>query len=220
MLNTLTLKSKRILTTTVLSVVASLACAQTSLEPANNTEELLLGTSSPDILLQRGDVRDDLQLSMDQSIKLFDLQDKVQSEEEQLATPAAEGDDSPQVSYEAIRKYATEQIDLLLTPDQNKRLKQIALQITGYSALARTELQKQVGMPKDLAIKIYDLTNEERQANQSVIEKFGAGHLTPDQYPEIIKKNHATLNKEIGKLLPQSLKDRFNALCGRIFKAY
>ncbi len=203
----------------VLFAFATCAFAQTSPDSSLSPEEFILGTTSPDLLLQRGDVRDDLQLSTEQTLKIIDIQQYVADETQAIANPPTEGDDTPQTSFEAVRRYAIDQVDQVLTPDQMKRLKQIALQLTGYSALARTEVQKQLDLPKDVAIKVYDLANEEHRANESVMDKFQSGELTAEQFPQIIKKNRQILNNEIAKVLPQSVKDRFKALGGRPFKA-
>jgi len=209
---------KRLTILAATTMFAACAFAQVAGDSSANAEDMILGTSSPDLLLMRGDVRDDLQLSTDQSIKILTIQDSIQDESSNL--PEAKEDDlqNPDTSYEALRKYAIDQVDQVLTSEQMKRLKQIALQLTGYSALARADTQKQIELSKDLQIKIYDLANEERLANDSVMDKYQSGDLAAEQLPEIIKKNHQVLNDEIGKILPDGIKDKFKALGGKTFK--
>jgi DNA-directed RNA polymerase beta' subunit len=211
---------KRLLIIIALSLLTAGAWAQAAPDSSSSPEEIILGTTSPDLLLKRGDVRDDLHLSTEQSLKIIDIQTYVETQVETASEPVAEGDDSaPGTNFDAVRKYAIQQVGQLLTPDQMKRLKQIALQLTGYSALARPDVQKEIVLSRELAIQIEDLASEEHRANESVLQKYQDGDLTIEQFPEIIKKNRQTLNDEIGKILPQSVKDKFKSLGGRQFKA-
>jgi len=216
---------KRILSLVVMSLLACTAFAQDVPDSTTTTEEVVLGTTSPDMLLRRGDVRDDLQLSTDQSIKILTIQSTMADQASQatqtdtVAKPASDDEPAqPDTSYDALRRYAIEQYDHILTSDQLKRLKQISLQLTGYSALAWNDVQKQVDLSKDLQIKIADLCNEEHHANESVLAKFAEGELAPEALPEKVKKNHQILNDEIEKVIPDSVKDKFKSLWGRTFK--
>lgn len=220
------MSSKRLLSFVVMCLLAGAALAQNVPDATTTTEDIILGTTSPDLLLRRGDVRDDLQLSADQSVKILTLQDSLAQQSDSLAqqTPGADkatADDqaAPETTYEALRKYAFEQFNQILTPEQMKRLRQISLQLTGYSALSWADVQKQMDLPKDLQDKIADLAAEEHRANASVLSKYETGDLLAEQIPEKIKKNHQILNDEIAKILPESVKDKFRALCGRTFKA-
>jgi hypothetical protein len=200
-----------------MSMLGAYACAQAA-DFSTSPVEIILGTSSPDLLLMRGDVRDDLQLSSEQSIKILTIQSSFQDESSKISPPTTEEDDGTETSYDALRKYAIDQVDQVLSPEQMKRLKQISLQLTGYSALAGADVQKQFDLSKDLQIKIYDLANEEQHADDSVMDKYENGDLTPDQMPTIIKKNRQVLNAELSKILPESVKDKFKSLGGRTFK--
>lgn len=212
------MRPRQLFSFVVFTFLAGAAFAQDVPDATTTTEEVVLGTTSPDMLLRRGDVRDDLQLSSDQSVKILTIQTAIEDQASAAPKPTADEPAQPDTSFDALRKYAIEQYDQILTPEQHKRLREISLQLTGYSALAWADVQKQVDLPKDLQIKIADLCNEEHHANESVLERYEAGDLAPEALPEKVKKNHQILNDQIAKILPDAIKEKFKALSGRPFK--
>ena len=213
----------------ILAAVAALtACsfAQSVDTGSLPPEELILGTSIPDKLLDRHDVQEDLGLTTEQKLKFYDAEAQVQAQvqvqsmvEGAQADPNADTPAQPvQPSFDALRKRMIEQVDKILTPSQMKRLKQIALQLNGYAALTHAEVQRALDIPKETVIRIEELATTEHRADSAVFDKYEDGDITADKIPEIVRKNRSVLNAEIGKLLTQGQKDQFKAMCGKPFK--
>jgi len=173
------------------------------------------GGGSPAMLLQRTDVQADLSLSDEQKTKLQDIQSSARDAGRE-AFQNANGDfDAMRKAMEPIMKKASDDAMAVLTADQQKRLKEINVQLNGVSALVNNkELQDQIGLSDDQKTKIADLSTKQQAANRSIGEKIRNQEITfQDAGPEF-QKNAQALKDEITKVLTDDQKAKLKTAEG------
>ncbi|MBS1713031.1 MAG: hypothetical protein JST30_01705 [Armatimonadetes bacterium] len=105
----------------------------------------------------------------------------------------------------------------VLNADQQKRLKELFLQRSGYRALGREDVQKDLGLSADQTAKIKGLQDKQREANQSIMEKVRNQELDRQEARDMQTKNDKTLNDELGKVLTADQAAKFKTMQGAAF---
>lgn len=198
-----------------LLICAVIGLAATSFAQRRGFGMMMGGGGSPAMLLQRQDVQTDLALTDEQKTKLQDIQQTIRDAGRE-AYQNANGDFAAmRKAMEPVVKKAADDAMAVLTPDQQKRLKEINVQINGNSALVNNkELQDQIGLTDDQKTKIADLSTKMQAANASIGEKIRNQEISfQDAGPEF-QKNAQTLKDEIGKLLTDDQKAKLKAAGG------
>lgn len=109
-------------------------------------------------------------------------------------------------------------INKILTTEQQKRLKEIAIQLGGNAALLDATVQKSLSLSDEQKLKIKSLQTSQQKANRSVMEKARNGDIEFDQVRKIMDKNQKSLDKSLGELLTDAQKAKLKALGGAPFK--
>ena len=172
---------------------------------------------NPAMLLQRDDVRGDLQITDEQKAKLYDLQQGLSS---RFREAMQAGGDDPEVrrkAFENIGKKIAEEVNAILTVAQQTRLKEIAIQLAGFSSATIAEVQKGLAVTDEQKTKISDLVTRMKKASAEAWEKVRAGEIQFPDALDTMKKNQKVLNIEIGKILTQAQKDKLKTLGGKAF---
>ncbi len=171
----------------------------------------------PDTLLQRDDVRTDLQLTDDQKAKLYDVTQGVQ-ERVYEARRATRGDpDAQHAAFENIFKKVEEDVNAILTPGQKTRLREIAVQLAGFSSAAADDVQKKLSITDSQKAKITDLLQRQEKATRDLWTKLEDGEIQFQDVSDGLKKNQQILTEMIGKILTSKQKDQIKKLGGRKF---
>jgi len=173
--------------------------------------------ANPPMLLTRDDVRTDLQITDDQKSKLYDLGQSVMSRFTEAGRARYDDASARTKAFENIGKKITEEVNAILTPGQQTRLKEIAIQLGGFGAASLPDIQKELSITPEQKTKITDLTARQQQATASAYEKLRNGEIQFADVQETTKKNQKILNEEIGKILTQPQKDKLKALGGKTF---
>ena len=109
-------------------------------------------------LAMRPDVQKELALTPDEETKIADLNDRMLTQvTSDFQKMQSDGVQDPNKMRDTIsgtgNKFATE-LPTILTADQNKRLFELLLQRSGYSALERADVQTALGFTDDQKAKV------------------------------------------------------------------
>ncbi|MBS1724093.1 MAG: hypothetical protein JSS66_14200 [Armatimonadetes bacterium] len=179
----------------------------------------MMGGGGAAFLLQREDVRKDLGVTADQQSKLEAIQSDMR-EEMRAKMQDLQGDrEAMMAEFRKMQEAMTKKINEVLTVDQQKRLKEINIQINGNRSVLQPDIAKEIGLTDDQNAKIKDLQAKQNEANQAVFEKVRNGEIDREQVQEIMDKNNKSLDEEIGKVLTQAQKDKLKDMSGKPFKA-
>src|SRR2546423_1856419 len=166
------------------------------------------GPANPGFLVRNADVQTDLKITPDQKTKLNTLFESMQAAQDNAR---ASGSFDP----EAMRKSmddAAAQINAILTPDQQARLKQIQVQTQKNRAIMSPEVQDQLGLSSDQKDKVKDLSDKFQAAQGELRQKMrDSDDAGRTQIRADMQKNNDALEAELAKILTpeqaQKLKD-------------
>lgn len=175
--------------------------------------------SSPAFLLRRADVQDDLKLTGEQKDRLNVMQEDMTKSMRERFMSGGERPSREEMTkiFETMQKEAEAKVAEILTPEQVKRLDQIAVQMAGNAAAMNPKFAKDLNITADQKTKMEALSTAMQSANRGVQQKMRSGDLDRDAGMETMKKNSDALNVEIGKLLTQTQKDKLKAMSGAPF---
>jgi len=171
--------------------------------------------NNPVFLLRSPDVQTDLKLTDDQKAKLTKIYEEQRAARENAQ---ASGQQPDRDTMRKMMEDSIAQINAILTPDQQARLKQIFIQTQKNRAITNPDVQDQLGLTSDQKDKIKDL-NEKFTAAQ--MELFQRGREADDSTREQIRaerqKNEETLETELGKVLTPDQVQKLKELGGAPF---
>lgn len=175
--------------------------------------------NNPTMLLGSKDVQTDLNLTDDQKTKINAILAKSR-EDMQSARENAQASGSgfdPSV-FQKIMEDATSQINTILTPDQQNRLKQIAIQNQKNRAILQPEVQDQLGLSQDQKDKIKSLDDAYNAAQGELRQKMrGADDATRQSVRADMQKNTDALDAELGKVLTPDQAAKLKSMGGAPF---
>lgn len=180
------------------------------------------GMDSPLMLLRRNDVQKDLALTDEQKGKLTKLQEEAQAKMQEAREQMQGGGGDPQAMMDTFRKMNDEmgkKANEILTKDQQKRLKEISIQLGGSRVAFRDDIAKELGITADQKSKYEALQTKQRDAMQSIMEKMRNGEIDREEMQSIRDKNNKAMDTEIDKILTQTQKDKLKEMSGKPFKA-
>lgn len=176
------------------------------------------GGGSPVQLLQREEVQTELKLTEDQKSKLSGLQQKMMDKMRE----SFQGGERP--SQEKMREIFTKvgeeiqkEVDGILTPEQNKRLKELAVQRSGNAAVLNPATAKELGLTEEQNTKIKSLQEKQNEANQAIGEKIRNGELEGREGFEKMQANQKVFDEELGKILTEAQKTKLKEMGGKPF---
>ncbi len=154
--------------------------------------------------LRRGDVQTDLKLTDDQKSKLTAAQEDMQGKMRDAFTSGGGGGD-PEAMQATMKKLMDDlvtSIKAIITPDQQKRLDEINIQLQGGAILADTDMQKTLNLTADQLKQIKDLQAKQDEANASLMEKVQNGDIDRQEVGPMMQKNRTALGVAMEKCLP------------------
>jgi len=180
------------------------------------------GGTSTAMLLQREDVQEDLALTSEQKSSLKDIQqnqtDKMRASFEEMRASGTRPD--PTTMRETMTKMMKEvdaEVNKVLKPEQQTRLKEISIQLDGNKAVMKPEIQKDLAITDAQKAKLKTLQEGSQAASQSVMEKARNREIQWTEVQDIMKKNDKILNDEIGKVLTPAQKTKLTEMGGKKF---
>ena len=127
--------------------------------------------------------------------------------------------DEMRKKFDEMRKKQEDEITAVLTADQQKRLKEIQVQLAGNNAILDAMIQKKLALTDAQKAKVAALQKSQRAANQSVMENVRSGAIEFDQARESFQKNTKVMKEELGKVLTADQAKALADLGGKPFKA-
>ncbi|MGV3618257.1 MAG: hypothetical protein ACO1SV_23260 [Fimbriimonas sp.] len=180
-----------------------------------------MGRGGPAQLLQREEVQTELKLTDDQKTKLSGLQDKMRDKMREMFAGGGGGErPDPTKMREAFTKVNEEiqkEVDAILTPEQQKRLKELSVQRAGNGAVMIPSVAKDLGITDEQKTKIENLQKLQGEATQALFQKMRDGELDGEQMREKMTANQKALDEEIGKVLTEAQKTKLKEMAGKPF---
>lgn len=178
----------------------------------------------------RDDVSKELGLTADQKAKLQDASDK-QREEMRAAFGSGGGEgrgngggeggppDMAQMRKRMEERMAKEKQILagILTPDQQKRLRELTIQRQGNMAIMDSQVQADLKLTDAQKQQITDLQKKSMEANQTIMEKIRNQELDFQSARPIFEKNQKIMSDELMKILTDDQKKQFATMGGKPF---
>lgn len=179
------------------------------------------GFQNDTVLLMRSDVQAELKLTNDQRTRLEQMQERIRQQMmERMQSGGMQGNrEAMQAEFRRMQEETTRQINAILTADQQKRLRQIGIQMAGARAVMREDVAKELGITPDQKTRLDRLQEAQRAANQSIMEKIRNGELDREQGQASIERNRVTLDAEIMKILTEAQKTKLKEMGGAPFNA-
>lgn len=130
------------------------------------------------MLLASPQVQKELELVDDQKAKIKELSDKAQADMREAFSGMRDlTQEERQKKMEELRKKSEERmaslqkdVDKILLPHQQKRLKQIRFQVLGDRALSDAEILKELGITDEQKAKLEAIAKESRESTQKLFE--------------------------------------------------
>ncbi len=188
------------------------------------------GVMPATFLLQRDDVQTDLKLTSEQKDKLDALRTKSMEKLREAFTAgggAANGggggrgfqlSDEQRKTLEKMNEETTKEVNTILTAEQNKRIRQIGIQLAGPRAATNPEIAKELGVSEAQTKRIADLMTKQREANQAIMEKVRSQELDREEAQAKREGNNKVLDAEIEKILTEAQRMKLKEMAGPEFK--
>jgi Spy/CpxP family protein refolding chaperone len=207
----------------VLATAAVLVCSAMAQGGGQGRRGGFGNPGDPLQLTSREDVQKDLNLTDDQKTKLTDLRDKAQQKGREAFQAARDsaGDDREAMMktiQTIMAKQAEEnakEIATILSADQVKRLKEIAIQFVGVAIVASNkEVQKDLEITDDQIAKFKDLQTKQQAAMREAMQNAQGDRAAMQ---EARTKNDKIMADEIGKILTDAQKAKLKDMSGKPF---
>lgn len=117
---------------------------------------------------------------------------------------------------QAVNEEVEKELAKILKEQQLKRLKQISLQVEGLAALARPEIAKQVGLTEGQLKQINEILREANEKRRAIFQQGPGGD--PQARFQELQKIRQWVDEQIGKLLTEQQKKKWQELIGEPFK--
>jgi Spy/CpxP family protein refolding chaperone len=137
-----------------------------------------------------------------------------------------QGQNMTEAEREAMRKRQQEQreqsrkeLSAIINESQMKRLGEIRFQLQGTRALFNEEYQKSLNLTSDQILKINDLQEKQRVANQSLMQKVRNQEISQEDARKSFENNGKVLETEMLKVLTADQSAKYKDMGGKPFKA-
>ena len=177
------------------------------------------GMPPTEMLLHRPDVQDDLNLSQDQKAQLQQLDQSMRQQMNDMRQNGGEQD--PEARHQAMESFhqkMKEAVNKILTADQQKRVKEIGIQVAGSRAAFDPDVQKDLNLTSDQKSQLQTLMQKEREANGSVFQKMQIGEISRQSAQQSFQTNQQAVKAAIDQILTSDQRAQLKAMAGKPFK--
>lgn len=192
---------------------------QMSANLVQSAVEELAAQSDPLQLIYRKDVQRYLKLELGQRNKLDNFHDKQLAELRQVRMQSRRNNGPVAEMEEKQRKDTQAKIDELLTDDQKARLKHLALQLQGESAVFLADIQKELSVTSD---QLQQFNQIQANRNAKIAELQARGGFQPRRQQDVldqVKQIQKEMNQGIAAVLTEDQTEKLKKLFGEPFKA-
>jgi hypothetical protein len=168
------------------------------------------GTTIQLLLLRQKSVQKELKLSSDTVKKILEF---TNAESAAFQKALKLGEKEAQKKIDGLRKKNAKFLDDNLSEAQRKRLRQIAMQVSGLQQLARPQVVKALGLTKKQQRTFAEMRKEARKEVEEILAaKKGEGRHKK------LAKLREEINKKIGEVLTDEQKAKAREMVGEPFK--
>ncbi|HVL39334.1 MAG TPA: hypothetical protein VM328_08095 [Fimbriimonadaceae bacterium] len=166
-------------------------------------------------LLNDANVQADLALTAEQKTKLEAVQRKAREEMSAMRENMVGQDrDAMMQAMRKINENSQKEINAILTADQQKRLKEISLQVAGNRAVMQEDVQKDLALTDAQKQKLRELQENQMQANQALFQRVRNQEISREEFQAAQRKNEEIMNVEISKVLTAEQNAKLKAMQG------
>ena len=177
-------------------------------------------------LLTRKDVQDDLVITAEQKKKIDELNTASQADRQKMMEDMRNGGGQPDMeamraAMDKARKANDEKVKAILTAEQQKRLKEIRVQIMGNRAIMDEEVQKDLGLTADQKSKIKKIQDKQQQDMRDMMEDMrnSGGQMDREAMQAAMQKAQDKVNEEMAKVLTAEQTTKLKEMGGKPFKS-
>ncbi|MCW5942972.1 MAG: hypothetical protein KIS66_12115 [Fimbriimonadaceae bacterium] len=173
------------------------------------------------MLVNRPDVQTELKLTDDQKKKLEAISQKSRDDRRAMMEEMRGGGGDRDAIMEKMRTMQTAQdkaINEVLTPDQKKRVSELAVQMAGSRYAMTPEGQKALGITSEQKSKLEELQRKQQEAMQGMFERMRNGEMDREEMQSTMQKATKVMDEEIAKVLTAEQKTKLEELKGKPFK--
>jgi hypothetical protein len=191
----------------VFVLTVSAACVQI----AQSAEKVVpQGTTVQLLLLRQKSVQEELKLTPEVVKKVMDFTNK---QADSFRGDLKLGKEEAKAKVKALGNENKQFLEMTLTPVQNKRLRQVTLQVTGLYQLTRSDVAKVLNLTKAQQLKFKALRKVTRKKLGLMLEA-----KSPQVRKELFSKLRAETRKKIRAILTKEQKAKVKQLVGKQFK--
>jgi len=180
----------------------------------------------PSALVNRADVQEDLKLTAAQKESLTKLREKQQEDQRAMMENLRNSGGGGGFDREAMTKMMQENqaknekaVNEILTPEQQKRLKEIWVQLQGNRAIMDAKIQDELGFDQGQKDAVKALQAKQQEAAAALREKMQNQEIDREQMTEISRKNDEVMLAELGKIMKEDQAAKLKTMGGAPFKA-
>jgi hypothetical protein len=167
------------------------------------------GTTVQLLLLRQKSVQEELKLSPDGVKKIMDFTTK---QAHAFGAALKLGKTERRAKIKELGNENKQFLATTLTPEQNKRLTQITLQVTGLHQLSRPEVAKVLKLTKDQKQRIKAIQKEMRPKLAQLVHA-----KSPETRKQLFEKFRGELRKKVRAVLTKSQKAKVKRIVGEPF---
>jgi len=168
-------------------------------------------------LLNNPQVQQELKLTEEQRDKVSALSEQLREKFRGLGQELRGlSPEEREKRVQAVNEEVEKELAKVLKKEQLQRLRQIALQVEGLAALARPEIAKQVGLTEEQQRKIEEILREANEKRRALFQQ-GPPADRQAMFREM-QKIREWVDEQIGKLLTEQQKKKWQELIGEPFK--
>ncbi len=168
-------------------------------------------------LLRNPQVQQELKITEEQRSKLEQLGEQLREKFRGLGQELRElSPEERENRLESLNAEVERELAKILNEQQLKRLKQISLQVEGYAALARPSVAKEIGLTEGQLRQIREILREAGEKRRTLFQQGPTGD--PQARFQEMRKIRDWVDEQIGKLLTEQQKKKWQQLIGEPFK--
>lgn len=176
--------------------------------------------NNPFSLLNVKEVQTELKISADEQTKIDALSTEYRDASRKARQDAQAAGTSREDQMAASQKLSddyTTKLNAILTADQQKRLKELRIQLAGNRALLQADVQKALNFTQQQKDDAKALGDKAQAANGELFQKVRNQEITQEDAQKTMAKNNETLGTELLKLLTPDQATQFKAMSGAPF---
>ncbi len=177
----------------------------------------LFGGGGTGVLVANKGVQEELKITDEQKTKLTKINEDLRSKAREAFQNAAGDFDKAREEMQKLNDAAAKSIYEVLKPEQAKRLKQIELQVAGFNALSREDVQKELKLTDKQKAEVKTVSEKMRNDIMEMMQgAFGDFEKMQENQKKIQAMNKENIDKVV-KTFSDEQKKTWTEMLGKSF---